>query len=215
MRKSLLTLNSGESILVDAADLSAEDRDKNFICEVCGARAYLNISRLPNKANWFSSNEHKPECPLAEGGRTFKTADGHVFHLADIMTHRDRPLKEPKEFPPESGGGERKGPEIGEIPEDNIMVEGPDHHRTGRTMFRAMREMRSDEHITEELTVADILVDERTIENARQDGLDGFRMIVLKRCAVGQIDPPLPKKKDWLYGYVNKNYIGKTTRARC
>ena len=199
MKIALKINDDGSRDLVHAASLSDEDKQFRFICSECGRRAFLNISRINGKENWFASNEHTPECPLAEGGRVYRTPEGQEFHLEDAMRHVDHPIgmmPPPTITPPTDSGDEDEIED--EFSADNIMLFEPDRLHTCSTIYRAASALRTDDMMLEEVTVGDFLVDSRTIERARSTELEGIKMFVLRRCSPKDMVPPITTMREYV-----------------
>lgn len=199
MREAIKIFYDGTRRIVLASTQSEDDKQYDFRCPVCGRRAFLNISRMPNRENWFSSNEHTPECPLAEGGRVFRTPDGQEFHIGDAMRHVDRPIN----IPPLQQDAPTRGPEHEDEPEydlgpDNATLFVPERLHTCSTIYRAASELREDDYLKEDVKVRDFLVDYRTIEMARNEGLEGIKMLVLRRCNPRMMDPAITVARDYV-----------------
>ena len=199
MKKAEMLLPNGTWTLVSAADLTDKDRHKIFRCPICHALAYLNISHVDGKDNWFASNEHVPRCGNAEGGKTFKTVDGHEFKLRDALAHKDKPIQPPTPKPPINPEGDpEEEPPVMPEPEDNMTINERSALRVCGTMYSELCNMRADDVIMEGFPVRDFIIDSRSIEAVRNEGIQGQMMIVCRRCAVNAMNPPIPKKE----GYV-------------
>lgn len=199
MKDSIMIMDSGDEILVNADSLSERDKICRFICPVCRRRAFLNISRIDGKGNWFSSNEHTPECPLAKGGRVFRTPDGQEFHIGDALRHIDRPIDIASPLPVDSPAGlvGKDEPEENLGP-DNIMLYEPDRYRTCSTIYKGSSGLRTDDLIMDGMTVGDFLIDYRGIEKARTGDLEGIKMFILRRCNPKFMNPAITVSRDYV-----------------
>lgn len=199
MKFAIMITDDGRRILVNADSLSARDRIHRFVCPECDRTAYLCISNTEGKSNWFASNEHKKECPLAEGGKVFRTPDGIEFHLEDALRHVDRPadnVTPPPVNPPKGLTG--KGEPDEDLGPDNITIYQVDKLHTCSTIYKALSELRLSDLISEGITVGDFLIDYRSIERARCENLEGIKMFVLCRCNPKNMNPAITVSRDYV-----------------
>ena len=183
-----------------ATELTEADRTAICRCVQCKARAFPVMPPDPTKRKYhFRSNCHVPGCGLAEGGKTFKITEGYEIKYHDAINHKDKPLLPIVPPSPRPGTNPKSGPsEQEDEREDNYTVyEQKMVHACG-TIYKAICDMRLTDYIEEGLQVKDFIVDKRTIETVRTEGIGDRKMIVCRRCAVNQIFPPIPRRK----GYV-------------
>lgn len=196
---------------VYAKDMSEKDRHAKFRCCVCHMDAHLALPKEEIE-NYFFSNEHANDCYMAEGGKTFITREGVKYKVDDLLRAKDKPI------PPEGGeddGGEH-GPRTGkpnpekELPVDNKTKVAQTEIRSCSSFYSNMRVSETTDFIKEEMTVGDVIVDYRTIEESRKGKLSGIKLVIGTKCY-----PPFKLPYEYLgYIVVRDPYIKKGEEAK-
>lgn len=169
---------------VDAKDLCREDQRAEFRCCVCKKEAHLAVP-IEKIENYFFSNEHTDDCYLADGGKTFITKNGVKYKVDDLLKAKDKPIPKGGEDGGEHGPKHKTGGRL--IPKeeplvDNKTKDAPKEIKSCSSFYNNLKETNIDKYITDNIKVKDILVDYRTIDYYRKNGLEGIKLFIGTRC---------------------------------
>lgn len=184
--------------MMDAATCDDSIRDLPARCPECGQPAIF--CHGPKKGPFFRSDVHLPSCGLAIGGRKFHIRDGCDIRLKDVLSAEDGPYTPPASARNDQAtrSNDTHTPQPEDSP-DNITVYGPAILRTCSTIFREIRNMQLEDHITPDLTVKEFVVDERTIQYHRDNGLSGVHLMTGVRFDIHSLEPKLPQEDGYIY----------------
>lgn len=188
--------NAWRKINADECDDSI--RNLPIICSECGQPAIFCHGE--KKGSYFRSDAHLPSCGLAKGGRVFHVQDGCDIRLKDVLSAVDGPYTPPCSNRNGQETSSNNTPMLQqEDTPDNITVYAPATARTCSTIFRVVRNMPLEAHITPNLIVQEFAVDNRTIEYHRLNGLSGVHLMTGVRFDIKSMDPPIPQDDGYIY----------------
>lgn len=188
----------GNWVKCDAQALDASY--KHFLCRCpeCHAQAFLCISHKGCE-NYFRSNLHALKCGIAVGGIVIKDPSGREFRLEDAFKHIDKPyVAAPAKQQMNNFDSDFDIDDYIAEPVDNMTIREKKKLRQCSSMFNAIEQMKTDDHILPNLLVKDFIIDARTIEDARKTTLQGRKMIVATRFNINSLNPPISRPSEYV-----------------
>ena len=187
----------GQWIRFEVKDCDESVRGLSARCPQCKQPATFCCG--PEKGPYYRSDLHLPTCGIPKGGKVFHIEDGYDIRLNDVLAAKDSPYLPPGIEPDGPKSGPTPNPDLEGISVDNFTVIGPIAARTCSTIYKIVKKMDLKANITPDITREKFLVDEETIAYHRLNGLNGVHMMIGVRFNLRAMDPPLPRKEEYIY----------------
>ncbi|MGM9602733.1 MAG: hypothetical protein ACI3W5_14270 [Faecousia sp.] len=181
--------------LVNATLLGESDRNYTYRCASCKAPATLVI--CSDKDNYFRSDEHIVDCPVAKGHKLLRINTSTEIDLDSILTYEDHdPSLE--EVPPSDGGPDdfSPGPNAQEDPDADLRLDPNATHtiRSAGGMFKELIEKHGDSYIDDYTAraVDSIFLRRDTLRKFKDDWGSPTKLVVTKRCSPRNLNYRIP-----------------------
>jgi len=208
-----ISVSASKDISVDnsnsaSKDISTDNSKKKYNpaelfdcrCPCCYAPAHLVVDH--RRKTHFRAFHH-PDCSIVNDGQKHRThrvtVDITVDDLESILAYIDKePRKSPP--PPPEGPTGTKGPKtIKEIDDEDKITE---FVTTRKHTLSGIISLIKGEGLDVQIAgmpARDCILTLSSAQKAKENGIHGIKIVILKRFSPSAIDPPLPYSDEWTY----------------